>query len=108
VTNVVLLLSPLDEQNIGSVNDWLESQKKGRLHLVDQYGGNSKGMECTVAIGAFNFLNADAFKAEVFRTAWAFPETVQLLIRKQDDDRFSMYTVERQSDELPWETWLTK
>lgn len=103
VDNVVLFMGSLEaqKQNDGTdtfpalerLNAWLASEKKGKLHLVDQYGTNQKGMECFVAIGAFNFLDVEGFMKAFREADWLDPDTIQLMFKSQEDDVFREHRV---------------
>jgi hypothetical protein len=59
--------------------------------LSDHVSG--KGMQTCVYGGAFNFLDIDKFKEIVKVQNWKARENVQLLIQKEEDECFSMYTL---------------
>ena len=109
VTNVVLLMSLQEAKSfredtgeweipgLDFVNAWL-AQRDGKppdekLHSVSQYDTNGKGLECLVAIGGFNFLYIEAFIATLRAAPWRAREHVQLLIKRQEDDRFETLSV---------------
>lgn len=110
VTNVVLLISIHESieddteygyriPGLAYLNDWLLKANKGELRTVDQYGTNGKAMECHVALGAFNYLNVDEF-IDAFRAApWDEPENIQLLVQRQEDERFTSYSPVRTAGE---------
>jgi hypothetical protein len=49
-------------------------------------------MECAIAIGACNYLDVKAFKAEVFKAPWRQPHQIQLLVRTEEDPQFVLCT----------------
>jgi hypothetical protein len=97
VDNVVLLMSFSERKReagsnaipaLDRLNEWLSAREFGQLHLVDQYGGNKKDMECYVAIGAFSYLDYKGFM-QAFRDAgWQDPDRVQLMFRGERDEVF--------------------
>lgn len=103
VTNVVLLIPCTESHDddteygyhipgLAYINEWLSTVEKGSLRPVDQYGSNGKEMECHIALGAFNCLDVDGLISAFRAAPWERPEDVQLLVMRQDDDRFSMYS----------------
>jgi hypothetical protein len=108
VTNVVLLMSFAEatsfRENTGEweipgldfVNAWLaqrDAHRDEKLHCVSQYDTNGKGLECHVAIGGFNFLHIEAFIAALRAAPWRAREDLQLLIKREEDDRFEMLSI---------------
>ncbi len=98
VCNVVLLMGVMEERGdtvpaLDFINAWLEEDGQGRLHRADQYGTNRKVMEVTVALGAFNYLDVEGLLSTFQSAPWEDPESVQLLIRNQDDDLFIEHRV---------------
>jgi len=102
VCNVVLLMGcgELDDSHatidkfpaLEVVNAWLAENCSGSvLHEVSKYGSNTKSMECYIAIGAFNYLDTDAFIAVALAAPWQDWGCVQLLIQDQEDDTFREY-----------------
>ena len=58
-------------------------------------------MECYVAIGAFNYLDVEGFMAAFYSAPWDDPETVQLLIKEQEQDSFKLYTAAHREINTP-------
>jgi hypothetical protein len=62
---------------------------------VDQLAVGTKAMQCDVFLTAINYLDIEAF-VEVFRgIPWNVPECVQLLIKDEHDELFTVYLPER-------------
>lgn len=102
VTNVVLLFSLMEyDTETAGVRQYpivqmlnksaVDGMHSGALVRVSQYGAGIKVMEAVVYVGAFNFLDVDAFKRAVWALPWEEPESVQLLIKDQDDERFTLF-----------------
>ncbi len=78
-----------------AINDWLSSQ--GWVTLVDlgeAVGGMDRhrfGVEMWGA--AINRLDIPVFLEFVRQLPWVEPENVQILIKDQQDERFTLYTV---------------
>jgi hypothetical protein len=54
------------------------------------YGG-TKMLECHLAIGAFNYLDLEGLRAHLETVPWRYPEDVQLMVKGQWSDRFTVY-----------------
>lgn len=109
VTNVILVADTFSgdwvTQRMEPINAWLREHANAQylVHVDDPelpvgwYGG-SKMLECEMAIGAFNYLDLDAF-LEFLRNDpslhWNQIEdgTTQLLVLGQDDTRFTLHDV---------------
>lgn len=104
VTDVLLLFS-LGEvyddegQEIGEViplsniNAWLEEHGWRNLDNLDGYVNTGKPMQSRVYGGAFNFLTIDEFIKVVKAQAWREPHNVQLLIKNEEDEKFTLYDI---------------
>lgn len=53
------------------------------------YGG-TKMLETPLFIAAFNYFSEDEFLNYLKTLDWRYPKDVQLIIKRQDDDRFSI------------------
>ncbi len=62
------------------------------LVKVDDHAGGNKAMQCDVFMAAINYLDIDEFVEWFHGIEWEYPESVQLLIKDEHDDQFSMYT----------------
>ena len=110
VTGVVLLAScgeweHDDQSMLKRVNEFFDSRGEwpGRKGLVDVedpggwYGG-TKGLECCMAVGSFNYLDLDEL-VDHLKSLWGHwqdPEDVQLLVLEQDEStwRFVLEGIE--------------
>lgn len=97
VTNLILSHSILEDDNgarIKEVNKFFEREEtRGFVEAelpYEVYGG-SKVLEAPIYIGAFNYLMEDEF-LEYLRSEvnWEHPEEVQIIIKRQEDDLFSI------------------
>jgi hypothetical protein len=102
VTDVLLLfsLSELydnEEEEIEEVsplihiNSWLQENGLRTLDNLDRYVNTGKPMQSRVYGGAFNFLKIDQFIKVVKDQAWREPHNVQLLIKDEEDEKFTLY-----------------
>jgi hypothetical protein len=86
VTNVIMTTG-IEETKL-----WQTLPLMGKLKQVDQYAGGSKAMECDVYLAAYNYLNHEKLLAEFWSVAWDSPDETWLMIKKQDDDGFTIYS----------------
>ena len=56
--------------------------------ISDSHTGGSKNIECVIYIGAFNHFDEDKFVDEIKKVEWKYPEEIQVMVRRQDDDQF--------------------
>ncbi len=101
VTNVILHIGILEnrDQKIEEVNRYFQKDDIYPLVSVvdeklprDWYGG-SKRLECNLYLGAFNYLGLDEFLAHLRTIQWEEPESLQLIIKEQGDDKFRIIDV---------------
>lgn len=88
VTNVLLLVDSEDEPGVPEIQNWLAAEEYGQLVEVSKHAGGRKAMECRVWAGAFNHLDTEAFVSCARGAKWERIESVQLLIREEDDAGF--------------------
>lgn len=101
VTNLLLHTSSADKfvkgeatPRIQEVNRFFEqSNVKGLVALDDpslpkRWYGGSKHLEAQLYVGAFNYLNLEAFIKHLRGIQWQVPEWVQLIVKEQDDGLF--------------------
>ena len=93
VTNVILSIGIRDALNkkITEINRFFEqSGGRGLVSMDDPalpegwYGG-SKMLEAYLYVGAFNHLDLTGFYKHLQSLSWEQPESVQLIIREQED-----------------------
>jgi hypothetical protein len=101
VTNIILIVDIIEPEvddlpiAIKEINQWLTS--KGHPIFASALGRHTdayygeKCLEATVFVGAFNFLHSEEFVQAVQKAGWRSPENLQLMLQKQDDDRFTLY-----------------
>lgn len=63
---------------------------EGRTDCVNCSGG-SKALETPLAIGAFNYFNLGGYLNFLRKLPWKRPESVQLILKDQEDDVFTIY-----------------
>lgn len=76
------------------LNGWLREKGKSAeqgLVRVDDYAGGFKAMQCVIAIGAFNYLDIGAFLKVAWSLNWGDPQGVQIMIKDEEDELFSVY-----------------
>lgn len=87
VTNV-LLMTFAESKEVEKRIEAFPGEWTG-LVRVDSHAGGTKCMECEVWAAAFNYLDDEALIAHLKGITWAWPESVQLLLMHQDDERFT-------------------
>lgn len=101
VTNVILHIGILEnkDQKIEEVNTYfLDRDIYPLISVVDEklprdwYGGD-KRLECNLYLGAFNYLYLDEFIAHLRTIQWKDPESLQLIIKEREDDKFRVIDI---------------
>ena len=122
VTNVILCLGLSDEGKLERVNEFFSKEYQaahpstlscsGQQGFVDccdpslpegWYGG-TKGLEACICIGAFNYFPLEVFLLYLQKNIdWEDPENIQVMVQRQDDNRFVLINV------MEWKPpdWLT-
>lgn len=103
VTNVILYIDPLEDGDpdegimpkpIKAINEWLEDHGKGSFGFIPPAAhcvGGHKALEVDLFLGAFNHLPLDKFLEAVFSQNWEYPANVQVFVKEQEDDKFTVY-----------------
>jgi hypothetical protein len=98
VTDVILLHSLSEEVEedrmpppILSLNKWLTEEKYGSLDRVDGWAGGNKAFQAFAWMGAFNYFHAKAFIEQVRAQEWEDRDSVQVLIKEEEEVRFTLY-----------------
>lgn len=105
VTNAILLFGiegnfmdradPTEANRVREINRFFETDEGGHQKgfvnaddpaLPDKWYGGAKCLECTVLLGAFNYLYLERLCKHLLTIAWECPEEVQLLVKEQEDD----------------------
>ncbi len=92
VTNVVVTtacgdLIVYDEDEQTSAPPAMEPL--GLRRVPEELPGGSKGMECEVYLGGFNYLQVDEMLNAVLSIEWEFRDQVQVFVRDQHDEKFT-------------------
>lgn len=92
ITNVILITGSGEEDAIAGLNALFHGGRGFRSSNDDAlprgwYAGDSR-LECGILPGAFNYFDEDALVAAIRKAGWIFPESVQLLVKDQDEGRF--------------------
>ena len=112
VTNVILHFSILEddvdpdwpqEDNfilIRKINEWLIQEGYGKFTEVkDNF--NPKHLEAPIFAAAFNMFEPDKFIKFIKSLPWRCLECVQIFIQEQDDCKFTLIELKRQTKEKP-------
>jgi len=98
VTNLILTCSSAEKEIV--IRNEIEKFKNRNLSIsivsVDNdmlpkgwYGG-TKYLESIIFLGAYNYLDLENFIKHLKLIQWEYPESVQLIVRKENEDRFEM------------------
>lgn len=95
VTNVILTYPLWDDQRVEEVNRFFK-EGTGFLRLEDESYGGTKRLECTVLVGAFNYLDLAGLIEHIRSLSWrAGPNgrfdrsgQVQMFVNGQEDQVF--------------------
>ena len=105
VTNIVFTATGFNDVN------WSDNLIEVNRHIVEKQGCiwgfvdihdeyipkkwyvGTNFLEVNMAIGAFDVIDLDALKEKIRSLPWERPTGVQLIIRDQLDDRFSVWNV---------------
>ena len=94
VINIILHIGIGDQDLLGKVNEYFDKKETlGFVSLDDQklpkgwYGG-TKFLEACLAVGAFNHLDLQEFLQHLKAINWAEPQSVQLILKDQEDYKF--------------------
>lgn len=102
VTNVLLAYDLIDAgaERLEQINAWLHSRfGQTMLAVSDRCVGGSKRLESALYAAAFNHFVEEEFIDFLRGMPWQMRRSVQVIIKKQDDIRFSCVDVYR-SDEV--------
>lgn len=96
VTNVIVAFSLREEGSLKGrparmeeVNNWL---KENHYHPFSQeVGVGQKYLEVSLFVKAFNFFLSEEFIKFIYSLKWGNPSALQVFIKEQDDDRFTLY-----------------
>ena len=89
VSNVVLLTF-IDDPGIKDLQLWLSENEMPALNQVDGFAGGKRAFEAEIWVGAYNYLDIQEFTQAVLDAKWLYPDAVQLLIKQEADDVFSL------------------
>jgi hypothetical protein len=103
VTNLILTISdPDDENKIDQVNSFVyrgiqtdlvsADFNKNMAERTSWYGG-TKFLEVGIYIGAFNHFPLTDFVKHLKKIDWQYPESIQLMVKGQDDVKFSIIDI---------------
>ena len=98
VTNIILTFGicedEVDEDKyilMETVNNWLAEQGHPPFgEDADICSGGSKHLECPLYIAAFKNFPTETFLGLVFGLPWDEPENVQVFIKDEEDERFTL------------------
>jgi hypothetical protein len=81
---------------VREINQWLNDHGHGafgEMITAGNVAGGDKGFEATVYVGAFNHLDVLDFIDFVRKRPWRSPEAVQLFVKCQEENKFTVYEI---------------
>jgi hypothetical protein len=116
VTNVIVMASVFDVPTLAPLTKrdparlWrgqLATITDDDMNLSDDFWvQDGKGPECHVWVGAFNHFHRRAFLDDLAQLAFKEPESLQVLIKAQEDDCFGLWMMAgRNLCEVPLPGW---
>lgn len=106
VTDIILVTAINDggaedeHPNVDMLNGWLKARHRGaELVKIDHHAGGNKYMQCDLWAAAINYNDDDALIRDFPSVPWEAPEMAQLMIKREQDDRFDIY-------QLTWDRGL--
>lgn len=94
VLNAIVTWDTLEatEQRLAEVNTPLEREHGQTFSNNDaEWYGGPKRMEATFFGAAFNYVPPSDVVAAVANASWEMPDLVQLLLKDQEDERWTLY-----------------
>lgn len=95
VANVILTAAlEVEDTSVAAINAYLRSRYGTHVELknVREHAGGGKKMECDVFLVAINNLDMPELLVEFHGMGWEWPEQVQLMIKGQEEEFFSIHT----------------
>lgn len=86
----VVLLTFLEDEGMNDVQAWLTANDWPQLVEISDHAGGNKAMSCDVWAAAINYFDIEAFAAAVSAAKWEWPESVQLFVKGEEDDNFTL------------------
>ena len=94
ITNIILITECMcDPKGVETINTYLKYEYGHGLIQVDDYVGSKskRAFEADVYMAAYNVFDTEAFLKGFYSIKWEYQECIQLLIKLQDDDKFTVY-----------------
>jgi hypothetical protein len=104
VTNLIVgydILEHEDAAKMAEFREWFE-QLDGIRAIAgghhdwskpESWWGGQKNPECELWGGAYNHFDHEAFWSHMNRLGWAYPASVQVFLKDQDDARFQVWMI---------------
>lgn len=91
IVNVIVITSVDDaSQGMSLLNKYIVNECRSEFVKASHYVFG-RNMECDIFIAAANYLKIPYFIEFFYHIQWQYPDEVQLMIKDQDDLRFSVY-----------------
>ena len=84
----VVLLAGIRDSGVAEIQGWLKANDWPQLVEISDHAGGNKAMQCEVWAAAINYFDIEGFSKMVHAAQWESPESVQLLIKDEEDDSF--------------------
>ena len=98
VTNIIFTFSIMenDVKRISEVNTFFDCKPLIGVDsnaLPSGWYGGSKMLETNIYVGAFNYLDLNAFISHIKTIKWKEPENVQLIVQGDNDEKFKIIDI---------------
>lgn len=91
VTNLIISFG-FDDPNERVIDKWFEENTGSftrPLHRFPEHYGGTKYLETSLLVGAYNYLPLDKLLDFLYELEWEEPESLQVLVKGEDDDIFT-------------------
>ena len=89
VTDIIVIV--MVDENIELLQKYLKKVYKCTLKQVDDYAGGNKAVQADIYMTAINAFIIPVFYQEFLKLKLEFPESAQLLIKDEHDDKFTLF-----------------
>src|SRR5262245_44259689 len=85
-----------EHPNVDRLNAWIHETQgpPEALRKVDDDAGGNKAMQCDVFMAAINYLDKPGLIRAFRGIPWEAAEAVQLMLKGEDDDLFTMFQID--------------
>lgn len=89
ITNIIFVTSVDEDISMQALREISSFVDMDWQSLKDEVTGGTKILECEVYVGAFNYFDENKFIDELKSIKWNYPEELQVMVKREDDDQFT-------------------